>query len=227
MFCDNCGRYFLQESCFESHKALKLCGEYKSYCEFLCTLRNCDECRRAFNLSIKCRHFGKKRKCVGRNVYFSDVVVCNKASGGGSSYVKCGLCSDYYVRGFSGSHACFLRKSNSLFGDGRKRSKTIHAHNVFFYDIESRLEERFECRFQSMNDQGNCATLRKSVMVDNMERVEECKQDLTVEQLSCIEVIKCHSHQPTLLCVVNASQSSKRHFCEMVNQQDIVISFFK
>ena len=145
LFCDNCSRYFLQESCFESHKALKLHGEYKSYCEFLCTLRNCDKCRRAFSLSVKCRQFGKKRKCVGRNVYFSDVVICNEACGGGSSYVKCGFCSDYYVRGFSGSHACFLRKSDSLFGDGRKRSKTIHAHNVFFYDIESRLEERFEC----------------------------------------------------------------------------------
>ena len=77
LFYDNCGRYFLQESCFESHKALKLFGEYKSYCEFLCTLGNCDECRRAFNLSVKCRHFGKKRKCVGRNIYFSDVVIHN------------------------------------------------------------------------------------------------------------------------------------------------------
>ena len=64
-------------------------------------------------------------------------------------------------------------------------------------------------------------------MVDNMERIEELKQDLTVEQLSCMEVIKCRSHQPTLLCVMNASQLSKRHFCEMVNQQDVVISFFK
>ena len=78
-----------------------------------------------------------------------------------------------------------------------------------------------------MNDQGNCVTLRKSVIVDNMECVEELKQDLTVKQLSCMEVLKCCSHQPTLLCVVNASQSSKRHFCEMVNQQDIVISFFQ
>ena len=119
LFCNNCGRYFLQESCFESHKVLKLRGEYKSYCEFLCTLRNCDKCRRVFNLSVKCRHFGKKRKCVGRNVYFSDVVLCNnKAWGGGSSsYVKCSFCSDYYVRGFSRSHACSLRKSDSLFGD--------------------------------------------------------------------------------------------------------------
>ena len=45
-----------------------------------------------------------------------------------------------------------------------------------------------------MNDQGNCVTLRKSVMVDNMEHIEELKQDLTVEQLSCMEVVKCRSH---------------------------------
>ena len=60
-----------------------------------------------------------------------------------------------------------------------------------------------------------------------MERIEELKQDLTVDQLSCMEVVKCHSHRPTLLCVMNASQSSKTCCCETVNQQDVVILFFK
>ena len=60
IFCENCGRYFWQEACFESHKSNKLKGEFKSYCEFLRTLHNCDECRKDFNLAVKCRHFGKK-----------------------------------------------------------------------------------------------------------------------------------------------------------------------
>ena len=59
-FCNDCGRAFLQVSCYEGHKAKKLHGEYESYCDFLCTLHNCDECRKDFGLSIKCRHFGKK-----------------------------------------------------------------------------------------------------------------------------------------------------------------------
>ena len=42
--CDDCGRSFLQQFCFEGHKAKKLNGEYASYCEFLCTLLNCDDC---------------------------------------------------------------------------------------------------------------------------------------------------------------------------------------
>ena len=50
----------------------------------------------------------------------SSFIIIKACGGDGSSYVKCGFCSDYYVRGFSGSHACFLRKSDSLFGDGRK-----------------------------------------------------------------------------------------------------------
>ena len=40
--CDDCGRSFLQEFCFESHKTKKLNGEYESYCAFLCTLLNCN-----------------------------------------------------------------------------------------------------------------------------------------------------------------------------------------
>ena len=59
------------------------------------------ECRKDFNLAVKCRHFGKKRKCFNRNVYFSNAA--SKKSCGPSRYVKCGFCSDYYIKGFSGS----------------------------------------------------------------------------------------------------------------------------
>ena len=41
-----------------------------------------------------------------------------------------------------------------------------------------------------------------------------------------MEVTICKSHQPTLLCVVNGSQSLKRHFCE-TKVKDVMMSFFK
>ena len=66
----------------------------------------------------------------------------------------------------------FLRNSDSIFGDVKKRSKTIHSHNVFFYDIESRLEERLECRFQIMNSNGDCVSLRKSEMFNDEDEIE-------------------------------------------------------
>ena len=72
----------------------------------------------------------------------------------------------------------FLKKTNSIFGNEKKRSSTIHAHNVFFYDIESRLEERFECRFQVVNSRGDCVTLRKSCMFNDMNEIEEFKHSL-------------------------------------------------
>ena len=61
--------------------------------------------------------------------------------------------------GFPGNHVCFLRGTDLMFGDPKKRSRTIHTHNVFFYEIESRLEEKYECQFQSMNVRGHCITL--------------------------------------------------------------------
>ena len=41
-----------------------------------------------------------------------------------------------------------------------------------------------------------------------------------------MEVTVSKSHQPTLLCVVNGSQSLKRHFCE-TEVKDVIMSFFK
>ena len=122
----------------------------------------------------------------------------------------------------------------------KKCSPTIHVHNVFFYDIESRLEERFECRFQVVNSRGDCVTLRKSCMfngmneivtlrkscmINDMNEIEEFKHSLPEHHLECLEIVKCCSHQPTLLCMVNSAQSLKKHFCETFCN-DIVTSFF-
>ena len=70
------------------------------------------------------------------------------SSSGPSKYVKCGYCSDFYLQGVSNSHNCFLRRSDSIFGDEKKRSNMIHAQNVFYYDIESQLEERWNVGFK-------------------------------------------------------------------------------
>ena len=42
------------------------------------------------------------------------------SSSGPSKYVKCGYCSDFYLRGVSNSHNCFLQRSDSIFGDEKK-----------------------------------------------------------------------------------------------------------
>ena len=94
--CEDCGRKFLHEYCYVSHKATKLKGEHVSYCSFLCTLLNCDDCRQDFSLSLRCRHFGKKKRVIQFNH-------------GTSKYVKCGYCSEFYIKGFSGNHYCFLK----------------------------------------------------------------------------------------------------------------------
>ena len=85
------------------------------------------------------------------------------SSSGPSKYVKCGYCSDFYLQGVLNSHNCFLRRSDSILGDEKKRSNMIHAQNIFYYDIESRLEERLECRFQETTENGDTVTARKSV----------------------------------------------------------------
>ena len=45
--------------------------------------------------------------------------------------MKCGFCSDFYLRGCANSHSCFLELKDSLFGDASKRLSTIRAHNAF------------------------------------------------------------------------------------------------
>ena len=53
--------------------------------------------------------------------------------------MRCGYCSESYPRG-SSDHRCFLSSRDSVFGNPKKCSKMITAHNVFYFDIESRLE---------------------------------------------------------------------------------------
>ena len=79
-----------------------------------------------FALTLKCNHFGKKRKkeeltnessmIVGRNHLF--------ANGVKKIYVKYGFCSDFYLRG-SSSHCCFLKSTDSIFGNKSRQSTTI------------------------------------------------------------------------------------------------------
>ena len=57
-----------------------------------------------------------------------------------TQYVKCGFCTDFYLKG-SSLHSCYLKKSNSIFGNASRRSSsTIKSYDAFYYDIESRLE---------------------------------------------------------------------------------------
>ena len=62
-------------------------------------------------------------------------------------FVKCGFCSRFYSKE-SVSHSCFLKQSDSIFGNSSRCSSTIKSHNVFYYDIESRLENHFECKVE-------------------------------------------------------------------------------
>ena len=45
---------------------------------FLCTLLNCDNCRRDFSLSVKCRHFGKKKKELKIQMFSFQMIHCNR-----------------------------------------------------------------------------------------------------------------------------------------------------
>ena len=102
----------------------KLKGDHENYCSFLSALRNCEACR-------KCNHFGKKKKDNSRkNVFFSN----NDAGGANNLYVKCGYCSDFYLRGCANSHSCFLKSKDSLFGDA-SCVRLQYVHTVFFFMI--------------------------------------------------------------------------------------------
>ena len=108
-----------------------------------------------------------------------------------------------------------------------KRSNTIHAQNVFYYDdIESRLEERLERRFQETTESGDMVTVKKSVtLLLGLVNLHNLEEKLTERELNCLEVAHCKSHQPTLLCVVNSMQSVKRHFCES-QCDNVIMNFF-
>ena len=144
-----CERYFTNQFCFESHKMNKLTGEFGSYCQFLAGLKNCDSCTRDFELTLKCKHFGKLIKATrNRSKDDEEVLVGSNFSGTSQQkYVKCGFCSGFYLKG-SISHSCFLRESDSIFASLAHRLSTIKSHNVFYYDIESRLDNYYECKVE-------------------------------------------------------------------------------
>ena len=56
--------------------------------------------------------------------------------------------------------------------------------------------------------------------------MEEFRKSLSEDELSMMNVVKCKSHQPTLLCIVNESHSVKKHFCEKELGSDPIKEFF-
>ena len=50
-------------------------------------------------LALKCKHFGRKKKSLHTmgKYYFSNSTILSK-----KAYVKCGYCSDYYLKGGGG-----------------------------------------------------------------------------------------------------------------------------
>ena len=77
----------------------------------------------------------------------------------------------------------------------KKRSNTIHTQNVFYYDIESQLEERLECRFQEMTESSDTVTVKKSVtLLPGLVNLHNLKEKLTERELNCMEVAHCKSH---------------------------------
>ena len=149
-FCHKCERCFMNEFCFESHLIDKLNGEYSSYCKFLTTLKNCESCLLEFG-SYSCRkHFGKQIQRRRMKKDDEDVLIGSTYSSSNNSepqYVKCGFCSDFYLKG-SSLHSCYLKKGDSIFGNASRRSSTIKSYNVFYYDTESRLENYYNCKIE-------------------------------------------------------------------------------
>ena len=209
-WCIECEHDFRNEFCYAAHLHVKLNGRFKSYCELLRVLDQCDRCISEFELIRRCCH---KR---GRKRYHEDggdsdddgqrTTIRNK-------FVRCGYCSESYLRG-SSDHRCFLSSKDSVFANAKKRSKTITVHNVFYFDIESCLETRYECKFQKMDVQGNIVTTQSSAVFDDRGKVDHFEQTLSEEEASMMMVSECKSHLPALVCVINSSGSLKIHFCE-------------
>ena len=190
---------------------------------FLASLLNCDECRNNFSLCIKCAHFGnKRRKFKDKGVFFQTTChhhqdLASTLSVGIVQTFTYGECQTLTIVFYEGLIQFLAMK---------KRSNTIHAQNVFYYDIESRLEERLECRFQETTESGDTVTVRKSVtLLQGLVNLHNLKEKLTERELKCMEVAHCKSHQPTFLCVVNSMQSIKRHFCES-ECDNVITNFF-
>ena len=204
-FCAICNCPFSNDFCYEAHAKVKFSenGRFESYCDLLSSLDRCSTCVGDFELRKKCRH-KMKRGFKERE----EGLVAHKRI---KRTVRCGYCSASYAKG-SKEHKCFLSRKDSMFGNEKKRSRTIAIHNVFYYDMESRLERKFECKFQEVDEIGNVKTLRKTVVVGDSNKVETMKKGLSKRELDALRVVECKSHVPTLVCVVG--QSIRKHFCE-------------
>ena len=147
-----CERFFPNEFCFESPLLSKLNGEYVTYCDYLKTLKNCKNSLEEFSLSIKCKHFGNNQWRVQNEKKDEDEFIgakysCSSNDLEQSQYVKCGFCSDFYLRETQ-SHSCYLKRTDSIFGSVNRRSSTIKSHNIFYYDIECHLETYYKCKVE-------------------------------------------------------------------------------
>ena len=151
-WCGECGRDFQNDFCFVAHSKVNVRkgGRFDNFSELLSMLDQCQRCMEEFELVRRCRH-KKNRKGVVREDGGKGRITRNKL-------VRCGYCSESYKRG-SLNHKCFLSKKDSVFGNKKKRSKTINVYNVFYFDIESRLETRYKCKFQSMDKRGEMTTI--------------------------------------------------------------------
>ena len=150
-FCQICNGPFSIDFCHDAHSGVRFSknGRFESYCDLLSSLDRCATCVGNFELYKRCRH---KMKRGFREK--EDGLVAHKKV---KKTVRCGYCSASYVKG-SQEHKCFLSRKDSIFGSERKRSQTITIHNVFYYDMESRLEKKYECKFQEVDDVGNVKT---------------------------------------------------------------------
>ena len=137
--CEKCKYTFTNDFCYETFRLRKLSGKLETYCDFLAQCKNCDGCIEDFELTSQFRHYGKINH-RGRRRKDDDILVGGTFSTASlDTYIKCGFCSDYYLKG-STTHNCFLKPSDSLFKSNQCLT-TIKTHNVFYYDIESRLEQ--------------------------------------------------------------------------------------
>ena len=106
---------------------------------------------------------------------------------------------------------------------------------MFYYDIESRMENYFECKVESpekIGSKGNVICqkrqLKKTQYFNDETDVNKFRDGLSTDKLKFLSVSKCQSHQPTLLFMVNKSHSVKRDFCERdLNGNDPIKSFFR
>ena len=111
--CSDCNYQFANRYCYESHKINKLSEKIENYCDFLSQLRNCQLCIQDFELTSRCRHFGKKihdDRCIEkRRKSYDEILIGSVFSsvGKNDNYVKCGFCSGFYLKGTTTSHSCF------------------------------------------------------------------------------------------------------------------------